>query len=71
MRFREEKLMGNSITLVPLIVEHIGPLCECGLDKGLWKSRPRILSAKADMQRYVETALVDRDAGFSIPYAVV
>lgn len=71
MKFRGQKLIGNSITLVPLMVEHVGPLSECGLDRDLWELQPRILNTKADMQRYVNAALVDRDAGFSIPYAVV
>jgi len=71
MRFRGGKLIGNNITLVPLMDEHIGPLSECGLDKDLWELQPRILNTKADMQRYVEAALVDRDEGLSIPYAVV
>ena len=64
-------LAGRHVRLEPLSLAHLPGLCEVGLDPELWRITVSHVATPADMRRYVEAALADRDAGTALPYAQV
>ena len=64
-------LAGRHVRLEPLSLAHVPGLCEVGLDPELWRITVSYVATAADMRRYVEAALADRDAGTALPYAQV
>ena len=64
-------LGGRHVRLEPLSQAHVPGLCEVGLDPELWRITVSHVATPADMRRYVEAALADRDAGTALPYAQV
>src|ERR1700687_491731 len=64
-------LEGNHIRLEPLSPGHLYGLCEVGLEEELWRWTTTQISTPAEMRAYFETALRDREAGTSLPFATV
>jgi RimJ/RimL family protein N-acetyltransferase len=64
-------LEGAAVRLEPLGLHHLDGLCEVGLDSALWRYTVSRVLDRAAMERYVETALDERRAGTSLPFATV
>ena len=64
-------LEGRWVRLEPLAASHAEPLADVGLDPALWRWIPTPVGTRADMHRYVETALEEQQRGVSLPFAVV
>ncbi|MGB7070412.1 MAG: GNAT family protein [Pyrinomonadaceae bacterium] len=64
-------LEGIFVRLEPLSITHLEALCEVGLDDSLWKWTSNHCSTAADMERYVSTAIADRDRGISLPFVTI
>jgi len=64
-------LEGPTIRLEPLGPHHIGGLCEAGLHDSLWRLTVSRVATRADMQRYLDTALAEQREGTSLPFATV
>jgi RimJ/RimL family protein N-acetyltransferase len=64
-------LAGRHVRLVPLSIDQVPALCEVGLDPEIWRWVPSNVVAAADMRRFVEEALAERDAGRALPFAQV
>ena len=58
----------NRVELLPLSLDHVGPLCEFGLDEELWKLTANQIVTDADMRSYVRSALDDKERGVSLPF---
>lgn len=50
---------------------HLDDLCAAGLDAELWRWIPNQVSTREEMRGYIETALHEREAGVSLPFAVI
>ncbi len=61
-------LEGEFIRLEPLQIEHIEALCSVGLVDELWLWTANVNKTKADMQRYVETALKEQSLGSAVAF---
>jgi N-acetyltransferase len=64
-------LEGPTIRLEPLGPHHLDGLCAAGLHPSLWRLTVSRLADRADMERYLDTALAEQRAGTSVPYATV
>jgi RimJ/RimL family protein N-acetyltransferase len=64
-------LEGRVVRLEPLTLDHVGPLCEIGLDPDLWRWTNARIDDAADLRRYIETALREREEGRSLPFATI
>jgi len=64
-------LEGSSIRLVPLSLTHLDNLCVIGLEPQLWRATTIHIQTKADMERYVRTALDAQSGGTALPFAIV
>lgn len=64
-------LTGNSVDLVPLSAEHLGALCEVGLDESIWKWIPYAVRSVDEMRDYIAAALRARADGSAIPFAIL
>ena len=64
-------LEGPTIRLEPLGPHHIDGLCEAGLHDSLWRLTVSRVATRADMQRYLDTALAEQREGTSLPFATV
>jgi RimJ/RimL family protein N-acetyltransferase len=64
-------LLGKSVRLEPLRIEHVGPLAHVGLDPSLWRWIPNPVATADDMRTYVLTALDEQKKGVSVPFAIV
>jgi N-acetyltransferase len=71
MDVRPVTLDGVAVRLEPLRSEHSAALAEVGLDPSLWRWTTSVVRSAADMERYVETALAERAAGQSLPFATI
>lgn len=57
--------------LEPLSLAHLNDLCAAGLDPELWRWIPNQVTTREEMRSYIETALREKDAGVSLPFAVI
>ena len=64
-------LEGTVVRLEPLTLEHVGALCEVGLEPSLWALTSITVSSAEDMREYVEQALSEQRAGTALPFATV
>ena len=64
-------LQGRHVRLEPLSRNHLPGLLAVGLDPVLWKWTLNKVNGPADLERYVETALAEHQAGSSLPFATV
>ena len=63
-------LTGKFVELVPLEVAHVPALKEAAADGELWKLWFTTVASPETAQAYVDTALAERTAGRSLPFAV-
>jgi len=64
-------LEGNLIRLEPLTQDHLGPLCEVGLDEELWKLTTTLIRTPEDMKKYIDAALEELAKGKALPFAII
>lgn len=64
-------LDGRWVRVEPLGTHHLPGLVEVGLDPSLWRWTLTVIATADDMRRFVEAALAERDAGESMPFAIV
>lgn len=64
-------LEGPTVRLEPLGPHHLEGLCEAGLHPDLWRLTVSRVASRADMQRYLDTALAERRGGTALPFATV
>ena len=64
-------LESNSVKLVPLKLEHLSALFEAGNDESLWRWTANVVESKADMLRYVETALGEAARKTALPFVTI
>jgi RimJ/RimL family protein N-acetyltransferase len=64
-------LEGTHVRLEPLTIDHLDALIAIGLDPDLWRWTLARNHTPDDMRQYVETALAERQAGQSLPFATV
>lgn len=63
-------LQGEHVRLEPLTLEHVSALQAAAADGELWKLWYTSVPTFEKTQAYVETALAERAAGVSLPFAV-
>ncbi|MBP6004873.1 MAG: GNAT family N-acetyltransferase [Pyrinomonadaceae bacterium] len=64
-------LVGNSVRLEPMRVDHIPALSDVGLEPSIWQWTANIVKTRADIENYVVSALSDRDRGAALPFVTV
>ena len=64
-------LEGRHVRLEPMSVEHLGGLCEVGLDQDLWRWTTTLIRTPEEMRGYVEQALEDQAREVSLPFVTV
>jgi len=64
-------LEGSIVRLEPLSLDHLDGLVEAGSDPEVWRWLPVGRPDRDGMARLIESALVDRDRGSSVPFATV
>jgi RimJ/RimL family protein N-acetyltransferase len=64
-------LEGPTIRLEPLGPHHLDGLCEAGLHPALWRLTVSRLANRADMQRYLDSALAEQRDGTAMPFATI
>lgn len=64
-------LEGTVVRLEPLSPAHHAGLCDVGLDDELWRWTLSLVRSREEMQRYIEQALRERDAGTAFPFATI
>lgn len=64
-------LHGNIVRLEPMSMDHIEGLTAVGLEPELWPLTTTIISSRADMLAYVESALEAREAGTALPFVTI
>jgi RimJ/RimL family protein N-acetyltransferase len=64
-------LIGRHVRLEPLAKAHLAGLAEVGLDEDLWRWIPVPVRTVEEMAAYIETALLERARGVSLPFAIV
>ncbi len=71
MEIENIKLAGKFITLEPLSLQHLDDLCEVGSDESLWRLIPTQITNRAEMKRYIETAIDENQRCISLPFATI
>ena len=61
-------LEGEFVRLEPLSVEHVDALAEFAFGESLWQWTANVVTVRADLVRYVEIALKDRETGVALPF---
>lgn len=64
-------LTGRTVRLEPLGPEHAAGVAAVGLDPELWRITMIRLETPADVDRYIATAVEEREAGAGVPFATV
>lgn len=64
-------LESEAVRLVPLEISHLDDLYEAGADESLWLWTTNLIESKADMRRYVETALDEFERKVSLPFVTI
>lgn len=64
-------LVGRFARLEPLSLAHLDDLTSVGLNPELWRWIPNQVTSREEMRGYIETALDERRAGISLPFAVI
>jgi N-acetyltransferase len=63
-------LHGHDVRLEPLAAGHSAGLFPCAQDPEIWRFVPMTVSRPGDMDRYIDAAMADRDAGQAFPFAI-
>jgi RimJ/RimL family protein N-acetyltransferase len=71
MKIEPVILEGVSVKLAPLELEHLDELYEAASDESLWFWTTNTVKNKADLQRYIETALDEQAKKSSLPFVTI
>ena len=71
MKIEPVILAGKSVRLEPLSLNHLQGLSEVAFDASIWKWNPSAVSNQIDLKNYIESALVDKEKGISLPFATI
>ena len=71
MNLQPITLVGQSIRLEPLHIDHAPALAHAGLHAELWRLQPAPITTEDDMRNYVQTALSDQQCGSGLPFVIV
>lgn len=71
MKVQSVILEGEFVRLEPMRVDHLPALCKVGLDESLWELTANIVKEKADLERYVRSALADQMRGVAVPFVTI
>lgn len=71
MKVEPVVLESDLVRLEPLRTENLEALCEVGLVEEIWRWSPQKINNDADMRRYIETALAERERGVSLPFVTI
>jgi RimJ/RimL family protein N-acetyltransferase len=72
MDLRPVTLEGRHVRLEPLdLPRHWDCLCAVGLEPELWRFTSSLVREAADLRRYFEKALAERDRGSAVPFVTV
>lgn len=63
-------LEGKRVSLIPLELEHAGPLYECSRFPEIWEHLPVRIETRNAMESFVQAAIDERSRGEQFPYAV-
>ena len=72
MQIAPVTLPGRRVRMEPLDLERHWPgLLAIGLDPDLWQWTLATVKVEADLRRYLDTALAERERGVSLPFATI
>ena len=71
MNLQPITLVGQSIRLEPLRIDHAPALAHAGLHAELWRLQPAPITTEDDMRNYVQTALSDQQCRSGLPFVIV
>jgi len=72
MDLRPVVLEGRHVRLEPLdLARHWEGLCAVGLESELWRFTSALVREAADLRRYLEKAMDERDRGVAVPFVTV
>lgn len=71
MNLQPVTLVGQSIRLEPLRMEHVAALARAGMHAELWHLQPAPVATEDDMRGYVQAALDDQQRGSGLPFVIV
>jgi len=71
LQIQQVTLQGRHIRLEPLTLNHLGGLCEIGLDPDLWRWIPAPVKSRDDLRDYIRLALQWQTDGTALPFATV
>jgi N-acetyltransferase len=71
MKIENVTLEGENVRLEPLQSIHIPILFEIGSNKEIWRWTTTNIEKLDDMKKYVETALVEREKGITLPFVTI
>jgi N-acetyltransferase len=69
LRVEPVTLEGDHVRLVPLEADHLDALWEVAREEALWRWIPYPIRSRDDLRDYIRTAVADRGAGTSLPFA--
>ena len=64
-------MIGRTVRLEPITIDHLPGLIEAGLYPELWQWIPTPVTTPDEMRAYVETALDEARRGVSIPFVII
>lgn len=65
-----KQLTGTHVRLELMSKDHLEGLYDAGLDERIWPYMPMKVTNKHDMERLIDGALADYEAGNSMPYTI-
>lgn len=71
MKVEPVVLEGEFVRLEPMRAHHLSALCEVGLEPAIWKWTNNVVTADADIERYVGEALAMQAAGTALPFVTI
>lgn len=67
---QEITLENEQVRLEPLTIKHLDALATVGLHADIWKFTLDKIENKADLKKYLQTAIAEREAKKSYPFAI-
>ena len=64
-------IIGKTIRLEPLTLDHYEACCEAGLFEGLFRWYPEPVHSREDMYRFIEKALLHQTQNTALPFATI
>lgn len=71
MNVKPVTLEGEVVRLEPMNAAQVDGLWEAGKDESIWRLSPTAIESRDEMQKYVESALADRENGVALPFVTI